>query len=76
MVAIILVSVSFIFAPLIRFRDSIGNLTTLFFHSEHPDDSSDDKLYFYLYFSKLLNGNTNDTRCADAIYGFGNDDVS
>ena len=46
-------------------------MTALFFISTAPDDDSDQKLYFYLYFSTRLNkGVEEDGHCRDAIYDY------
>ena len=54
---IITVSVSFVKAPLIKFNNNIGYLTSLLFIVTDPNDTSDRHVYFYLEFMPWLKNN-------------------
>ena len=65
----VLVSISFVFVPLINFRDGIGHLTALFYKSTPPPDTKELATdYFYLQFIDSLG--ENDTICEEAIYNY------
>ena len=65
---IITVTISFVYAPLIKFNNNIGYLTSLLFVVTDESDQSERHIYFYLEFLPWLKDNSEDENCAAAVY--------